>query len=118
MAGANLNFNGTTLSFNNAAVGKIQSIAFSNVAKEVDVSGADEDELVEAGQKKIAVSVEIAGGSALLVGAKGAVVIVWKDASSSPALNNAILLEVSPKGSKNSPITTSLKFAKSTDAAS
>lgn len=116
MPSANLNFNGTTLSFNNAAVGKITSITFSNVAKEVDVSAASEDEIIEAGQAKVSVSVEVAGGSALLVGAKGAIVIVWKDASTSPALNNAVLLEVSPKGSKNNPITTTLKFAKSTDA--
>jgi hypothetical protein len=109
-------FNGTILNFAGNPVGKLTSLTFSDEAGEVDVSGADEAKIVEAGQTAQRVSAEIVGGTALAVKAKGAISITWKDGSTTPALTNAVLLKKSTKGSKNSPITTSLEFAPSTDA--
>lgn len=116
MVALNLGFNGSSATFDSEAIDNILSISPDESCKEVDVSAADEDETIEPGQGKTICSIEVVGSSSLTLKAKGELAITWKDGTTT-SIANACLVGKSKKGSKNNPISTTLKFAKSTDAA-
>jgi hypothetical protein len=121
MTTPNLSFNNSTISFNGTVLGGLLSIQDSSTNEEIDVSASNQDGIYEAGQLKRAITVKCVGGAALTCSTtttanKGPLAITWHDGSTSPAINNALLTQVSPEGSKNNPISTSYKFVPSTAA--
>ena len=119
MTTSNLAFNGSSLTFGGSPVGNIISITDANTCEEIDVSAANQDAIFEAGQLKRAINIKIVGGpaTALACKTKGALQIAWHDGTVSAPITNALLTQSSPEGSKNQPISTTLKFVPSTAAA-
>jgi len=117
----NRSFNGSSLIFTpdggsavNILATQILSISPSSVVKEVDVSAAGEDEIIEPGQQKDTLTVDVIGATptGLTLKAVGTLAISRAD-TTTRNMTEMCLVSAEEKGSKNNPWSTTLKFAKS-----
>ena len=116
MAATNYIYNGSTLNFANSNVTRLRSIsAPSKVAKARVTSDSDSAETYEPGKPETDVTAEVVGTFNTAAGTKGALTITWKDGTIT-TLANVFLESNEPKGQLNGEITSTLKFANSTNA--
>jgi hypothetical protein len=111
---ADAGFNGTTVTFATGTTVPLLSATFSSEAAEVPVSGcADSEEEHTVGVPVNAIEWEVAGNPEVDVGDSAACTVTWNDGTTS-TLTNGIVSRVNTTGSKNNPITTTIRAVKDT----
>lgn len=107
-------FNGSTLLFNSATIGKIKSLKHGVKCKDIEVTTLDEAEHVSAaGKPKRTLTVTCVGTPSALEGSTGAIAITWADTTTMGTLDYAVCLSVDgPEGSLDGEMTCGYEFAK------
>lgn len=111
---ANKGFNKSTVTFG-TAIANIRGISFDQAAPEVSVHASTwAKQSFRSGIPKNSLTVDVVGGSTITTGTTGALTISFFDgvATGSTAATPAVCLGRSIKGSMNSEITTTLRFAR------
>lgn len=104
-------FNGTTVGFGGDLT-PLVSVDVTQTAQKIRITGsAATIHLYEGGIPSMTTVVEIVGGSALAVGATGALTVVWQGGSTVGAMANAVLIAKDRGGGLDGATTTKLTFA-------
>jgi len=104
---ANEGFNSSTFTFNGAR-SPLESIAYSDSAAEIAVTGStDATHVYVAGKSNPAITVELVGASTETVGSTGTAVVTWFDGNTH-TLTNSVVISVDESGSLDDKLTTSI----------
>jgi hypothetical protein len=104
-------FNGSTLNFNNAAVGKLIGLQYRSRGTVIDVTEpGDLEKIVEVGLPDNELIANVKRLSTLAVGATGPIVVTWHDGSNTPCNNTWIVTDTGGGGSWDAPITGDITF--------
>jgi len=114
MAGENVGFNGTTVSFNGTAIAGIRSVRYQGSCAHVPVTGSDAIvKLCKPGLPSETLTVVVVGSNALSKGATGAIVVAWSDGGTDGSMTKARLMSGSMSGSLDGDNTKTLIFRSS-----
>jgi len=104
-------FNGSTLTFDSASVGRLRSLDFSSSGAKVDVTdSADSEKKYEAGIPDLSLTAEVVGGTSLSIGDSGALVVAWTDTGSLGSITSAVVTDISVSGSMDGEILSTVTF--------
>ncbi|HUT92366.1 MAG TPA: hypothetical protein VMY37_22920 [Thermoguttaceae bacterium] len=106
-------FNGATVTFASAAIGKLRSINYSETAAKADVtSSVSTTKAYAAGIPDVTLSVEVVGSTTLGSGDKGALAVAWGDigAGTDGTIAAAQVVTVTTQGAMDGEVTSTIEF--------
>jgi hypothetical protein len=110
-AANDVSFNGTTPTFNNAALTGLLSCTYEGSSAEVDDSGAEANAvLITPGIPEHTTTVEVLGGATLVKGTRASLNLAWHDGGTIGSYTTAEVFDVRDGGTVDAEITTEYVF--------